>query len=332
MQTFTVIVEPTDEGRRLDSLLANKLEDISRSRIQSLLREGAVTEAGRVIENASEKSIAGRTYTIIVPDPVSAIPEPENIPIEVIYEDEELIVVNKPAGMAAHPAPGSPNGTLVNALLHHCRGKLSGIGGVERPGIVHRLDKNTTGVLVVAKSEKAHNGLSELFARHETVRSYTAFTVGVPRPLSGTVNIPVVRSKYDRKKMAVPPLRARESARRAVTHYKVTETFGRVSKKDDYPVASKLECKLETGRTHQIRVHLSHIGIPVYGDPIYGKQKKLKALGMENLEFPNLTRQALHASVLGFVHPINDKFLQFEVPLPDDLVKLQQQLGLLPKK
>lgn len=331
MQTFSVTVDESEEGTRLDSLLALKLEDISRSRIQSLLRDGAITEAGRVVESASEKSIAGRTYTLVVPDPVSAIPEPENIPLEVIYEDEELIVVNKPAGMAAHPAPGSPNGTLVNALLYHCRGKLSGIGGVERPGIVHRIDKNTTGVLVVAKSERAHIGLSELFAKHDTVRSYTAFAIGVPRPLSGTVNVPVVRSRFDRKKMAVPPLRRRESARRAVTHYKVTQTFGRVSKKDDSPVASKLECTLETGRTHQIRVHLSYIGTPVYGDPVYGKQKKLKALGIENAENLDLTRQALHASVLGFVHPIGKNFLQFEVPLPEDLAELQKQLERLPK-
>lgn len=331
MRTYSVTVEESDEGKRLDSLLALKLEDVSRSRIQSLLRDGAVTEAGRVIQNASEKSIAGRTYTLVIPDPVSAIPEPENIPIEVFYEDDDLIVVNKPAGMAAHPAPGSSKGTLVNALLHHCKGKLSGIGGVERPGIVHRIDKNTTGVLVVAKSEVAHVGLSELFAKHDTVRFYTVFAIGVPRPLSGTVNVPVVRSRFDRKKMAVPPLRSRETARRAVTHYKVTETFGRVSKTDNSPVASKLECNLETGRTHQIRVHLSYIGTPVYGDPVYGKQKRFRAYNIDNVTLSELNRQALHATILGFVHPISKTYLQFESPLPDDLEELYKQLKLLPK-
>lgn len=332
MQTFSVTIDESDEGKRLDLVLALKLPDFSRTRLQSLIREGAVKERDRIVEMVAEKTIAGLTYTVEAPDPVSAIPKPEHIPIEVFFEDDDLIVVNKPAGMAAHPAPGSENGTLVNALLHHCSGNLSGIGGVERPGIVHRIDKFTTGVLVVAKSEKAHVGLSELFAKHDTVRTYTAFTVGTPRPLVGTIDVPIVRSQFDRKKMAVPALQRRKNARHAITHYRVKETFGRISKRDKNPSASLIECRLETGRTHQIRVHLNHIGAPIFGDQVYGRQKTFKAYGIENSETIVLSRQALHASVLGFVHPITEKFMKFEAPLPNDLVELQQQFRQLPKE
>ena len=239
--------------------------------------------------------------------------------------------------MAVHPAPGSEEGTLVNALLHHCKGQLSGIGGVERPGIVHRLDKLTSGVMVAAKTEAAHAGLAALFEHHDIERMYLAVTRGAPRPLSGTIDAAIARSQTDRKKMSVHRNPDSPSARRAVTHYRTTETFGVRDKHTRMPAAALIECRLETGRTHQIRVHMSHIGVPILGDPVYGRQMGLTALGSGDghaaaiAAVKAMDRQALHAAVLGFVHPVTGKEIHFEVPVPDDMAGLIAALRRLPK-
>jgi len=302
-------------GERLDRVLAAQFADLSRARLQALIAEGRLSFDGQVITDGKHKARPG-LYSLLVPAPVSAKPEPQDIPLEIFYEDEHLIVVNKPAGMAAHPAPGTPDGTLVNALLHHCGATLSGIGGVLRPGIVHRLDKDTSGVLVAAKNDITHRALSELFSRHDIDRAYAAVVRGAPRYMKGTVNTRIGRSHHDRKKMAV----LRGGGREAITHYEVDEAFG-----DTKPLAALLTCKLETGRTHQIRVHMAHLGCPCLGDPVYGSgaphrdvQAILKELGF--------TRQALHAAVLGFVHPVTGKKLRFRAQLPDDMAALIESL------
>ncbi len=246
---------------RLDRALADAAPQLSRARIQALMAEGAVSRSGAALADASAKALPGR-YRIAVPAPAPAVPQPEAIPLAVLFEDAHLIVVDKPAGMAAHPAPGSETGTLVNALLAHCGASLSGIGGVARPGIVHRLDKDTSGVMVAAKTDAAHRGLAALFERHDIERTYVAFTRGAPRHARGTIAARIARSPRDRKKMAVTTRGGRE----AVTHYELRRVFGPAAK----PLAARLACRLETGRTHQIRVHLAHIGAPCLGDPLYG--------------------------------------------------------------
>jgi len=336
MTRLTFIAAPEDAGSRLDVFLAGKAEELSRSRLKTLILEGAVTAAGAVETNPKKPVAAGTEYAVSLPEPVAAEPEPQDIPLDILFEDEHLIVVNKPAGMAVHPAPGSPDGTLVNALLHHCRGQLSGIGGVERPGIVHRIDKLTTGVLVAAKTEPAHLGLSALFSEHDIDRLYLAVTRGAPRPSSGTIDEHIARSSADRKKMAVMKNPEAGFGRHAVTHYKTRETFGIREKGTNFPSAALVECRLETGRTHQIRVHLAHIGTPLVGDPVYGRHKGVSALGSgpgrdagfeAARAFP---RQALHAAVLGFVHPITKEALRFEAPLPEDMQHLIAALRRLP--
>jgi 23S rRNA pseudouridine1911/1915/1917 synthase len=252
-----------------------------------------------------------------VPPPAPAKPEPQDLPLEVLFEDEHLIVVNKPAGMAAHPAPGTPDRTLVNALLFHCRGGLSGIGGVARPGIVHRLDKDTAGVMVAAKTDAAHKGLSALFAAHDIERSYIAFTRGAPSPVKGTIATRIARSVHDRKKMAV----VKAGGREAVTHYAVAEVYGPAER----PLAGKVVCRLETGRTHQIRVHLASRGAPCLGDPVYGSGAPAPAV-REAMAAAGLRRQALFAAVLGFVHPVTGETLRFEASLPDDMARLETEL------
>jgi 23S rRNA pseudouridine1911/1915/1917 synthase len=302
-------------GDRLDRVLAAAFSDLSRARLQVLISEGRLSFSGETIRDGKHKARPG-LYELSVPAPVSATPEPQDIPLEVFYEDEHLIVVNKPAGMAAHPAPGTPDGTLVNALLHHCGDTLSGIGGVLRPGIVHRLDKDTSGVLVAAKTDVTHRALSELFSRHDIDRAYNAVVRGAPRYVKGTVNTRIGRSHHDRKKMAV----LRGGGREAITHYAVDEVFG-----DTKPLAALLTCKLETGRTHQIRVHMAHLGAPCLGDPVYGSgapHRDVQAI----LKDLNFDRQALHAAVLGFVHPITGKKLRFRAPLPDDMAALIEAL------
>jgi 23S rRNA pseudouridine1911/1915/1917 synthase len=306
-----------DVGGRLDRALAGRMTDLSRARIQALMAEGAITLNGEAMTDASARARAG-VYHLVVPEPLPPDPQAEDIALAVLFEDAHLIVIDKPAGMSAHPAPGSHSGTLVNALIHHCGASLSGIGGVARPGIVHRLDKNTSGVMVAAKTDLAHRGLSALFAAHDLDRVYIALTRGAPSPSRGTVTTRLGRSLGDRKKMAV----LRSGGREAITHYQTTATFGPAIK----PLAARVSCRLETGRTHQIRVHLAHKGAPCLGDPAYGAGPPAPAV-REAIAGAGLRRQALHAAVLGFVHPITGEALRFETPPPADMTDLEASLG-----
>ncbi len=317
-ETLTVVIEPDAAGERLDKALAVQLPQLSRARVQALMAEGAIWLEGRPVYDGSAKARAGQAYSVRVPPPEPATPQAQAIALTVLFEDAHLIVIDKPVGMAAHPAPGSPDGTLVNALLHHCAGSLSGIGGVMRPGIVHRLDKNTSGVMVAAKSDAAHQGLSALFAAHDIERAYVALTRGAPDPSRGTIATQLARSNSDRKKMAV----VRQGGREAITHYRVERAFGPPLK----PLAARVLCRLETGRTHQIRVHLASKGAPCLGDPVYGSGPPALAV-REAMARAGLTRQALHAAVLGFVHPITLAALRFETALPQDMAQLESELG-----
>jgi 23S rRNA pseudouridine1911/1915/1917 synthase len=313
----TIALDATQAGERLDKALAAAAPDLSRARIQRLITEGRLSLDGRVLDDSSAKAAPG-SYRLELPPPEPADPQPQDIPLEVLFEDEQLIVVDKPAGMAAHPAPGSPDKTLVNALLHHCRDQLSGIGGVARPGIVHRLDKDTSGVMVAAKTDLAHTALSVQFSAHSIERSYIAFTRGAPRPPKGTIATRIGRSPHDRKKMAV----LRSGGREAITDYASERAFGPL----DRPLAARVICRLRTGRTHQIRVHMASIGTPCLGDPVYGSGAPAQVV-REAVAGAGLTRQALHAAVLGFEHPVSHKTLRFESPLPDDLARLQALLS-----
>jgi 23S rRNA pseudouridine1911/1915/1917 synthase len=315
------VVEITaeDAGARLDKTLAEKLAELSRGRIQALMADGLITFEGSVVNDASSKAKAG-VYTILIPPPAPADPQPEAIPLSVLFEDQHLIVVDKPAGMAAHPGPGTESGTLVNALLHHCGDSLSGIGGVARPGIVHRLDKDTSGVMVAAKTDAAHQGLAALFATHDIDRVYLALTRGAPYPAKGTIENRLGRSQHDRKKIAV----LRTGGREAITHYRVEATYGPADK----PTAARVSCKLETGRTHQIRVHMASKGTPCLGDPAYGSGPPAQPV-REAIAESGLARQALHAAVLGFVHPITGETLRFETPPPADMTELERLLAAL---
>lgn len=306
-------------GGRIDKVLAEALEGLSRARVQALIAQGRVSHDGVDVTDASAKAQAG-DYVIAIPPPEPAEPQPEAIPLAVLFEDAHLIVVDKPAGMAVHPAPGSERGTLVNALLHHCGASLSGIGGVARPGIVHRIDKETSGVLVAAKSDAAHQGLSALFAAHDIDRLYVALTRGAPHPARGTIEGRIARSTHDRKKMAL----VKTGGREAVTHYVVERAFGPPEK----PLAARVACRLETGRTHQIRVHLASKGSPCLGDSTYGSGPPAASV-REAIARAGLGRQALHAAVLGFVHPVTGETLRFESPLPADMAALENLLAAL---
>ncbi|MEI6643932.1 MAG: RluA family pseudouridine synthase [Novosphingobium sp.] len=298
-------------GLRLDRALAD-VSGLSRERIKALMDEGRVALGGKPAAQASLKAAEGTPFTIRVPEAVPAEAAAQDIPLVVVYEDEHLIVVDKPAGLVVHPAAGNPDGTLVNALLHHCRGQLSGIGGVARPGIVHRIDKDTSGLLVVAKTNAAHEGLAKQFADHSIHRVYQAVTAGVPVPASGTVRGAIGRSERDRKKMA---LVSEGRGKRAVTHYRTLEVLSG---------AALIECRLETGRTHQVRVHLASIGHALLGDPVYGRAPpSLKPL-LARLGFH---RQALHAAELGFVHPASGEMVHFRSSTPVDLRTLVVELG-----
>ncbi len=336
-ETVAITAPEAAAGARLDKWLSEAIPALSRSRARALVEAGALLVDGDTETDPRAKVRAGAVYRIEMPPLEPAAPEPEAIPLDILFEDEHLLVVNKPAGMAVHPAPGSWDGTLVNALLHHCRGELPGIGGVERPGIVHRLDKHTTGVMVVAKTEAAHRGLSPLFAEHDIDRVYMAISRGAPRPLSGTVEAPIARATGDRKKMAVPRGVVPENARNATTHYRMLETFGLMEKGTGLPAAALIECRLETGRTHQIRVHLSHIGAPLIGDDVYGRHRGVKAFGSGEAFIAatkaarGFPRQALHAAVLGFVHPVTGEPVRFEAPLPEDMAGLLDLLRKMPK-
>lgn len=297
-------------GLRLDRALAELLPDLSRERIKALIVEGQIVSGGRSL-NPSMKVAVGQDYSITLPPPVALDAVAQDIPLDIVHEDADLIVVDKPAGLVVHPAAGNLDGTLVNALLHHCDGQLSGIGGVARPGIVHRIDKDTSGLLVVAKSDKAHEGLARQFKDHSIDRLYAAIVYGIPAPGSGTVDAWIGRSDADRKKMAVH----REGrGKHAVTHYRVMERLRG---------AAMVECRLETGRTHQVRVHMAHLGHPLIGDPVYGRDRKGFKSILETLGFK---RQALHAKRLGFIHPVTEEPLAFDSPLPADMQELLSEL------
>ena len=314
-----VAISPEAAGARLDKTLAEHVDDLSRARIQALMAQGLISLRGAVLTDASAKAVAG-DYQILIPPPAPADPQPEAIPLSILYEDADLIVVEKPPGMAVHPAPGNETGTLVNALLHHCGASLYGIGGVARPGIVHRIDKETSGVLVAAKSDAAHQGLSKLFATHDIDRVYVALVRGAPTPVSGTIQSRLGRSTHDRKKIAV----LKTGGREAITHYRTERTFGPPGK----PTAARISCQLETGRTHQIRVHMASKGTPCLGDPVYGSGPPAGPV-REAVAEAGLKRQALHAAVLGFVHPVTGERLRFESPLPADMAQLEANLSAL---
>ena len=318
-ETLEVRLGPEAKALRLDKALADALPALSRARIQALIAGGKVTHEGASFRSASAKASEG-LYAIEVPPPEPAEPEAQDIRLQVLFEDAHLIVIDKPAGMAVHPAPGSPDRTLVNALLHHCRGTLSGVGGVARPGIVHRLDKDTSGVMVAAKSDAAHAGLAEQFARHDVERLYIALVRGAPHPLRGEVETLIGRSPHDRKKMAV----LKSGGRIAITGYVTERAFGPAER----PLAARVACRLRTGRTHQIRVHLASRGAPCLGDPLYGSGPPQAAVRAAIAE-AGLARQALHAAILGFRHPITGETLRFETPLPADMAGLQQRLESL---
>lgn len=297
IRVFEAVAPPDADGERLDRMLAREIPALSRSRIQALVAEGRVTPSGR-------KAVAGQLYRVSVPPARPAEPAAEAIPLAVVHEDEHLIVVDKPAGMVVHPAPGHPGGTLVNALLDHCGRSLTGVGGVARPGIVHRLDKDTSGLIVAAKTEAAHAGLRILFETHDIDRGYLALVQGLPSPSTGRIEAPIGRDPRHRKRMAVV-----ERGRAAVTHYRVERTFG--------TRASLVACRLETGRTHQVRVHLAHIGHAVIGDPNYGRRRR---------GLPVFPRQALHAARLGFRHPATGESMMFESLPPTDFRELAVML------
>jgi len=325
--TFTVEANAADAGERLDRLLASRLDGVSRSRIAALIREGHVAGAGGTIGEASRRVKPGESFTVTVPPPTPATPEAEAIPLDIAYEDDALIVIDKPAGLVVHPAPGHRGGTLVNALLAHCGASLSGIGGVGRPGIVHRLDRDTSGLMVVAKTDAAHRSLSEQFADHGRTgvleRAYLAFVWGAPRRAAGTIDRSVGRHPTDRLRQAI----RENGGRRAVTHYEIVRRFG--PKSAEHPIVSLVRCRLETGRTHQVRVHMASIHCPLLGDALYGAGYRSKvSLLPENAQqiVSNLNRQALHASVLAFAHPTDGRVLRFESPLPPDLEALELSL------
>ena len=302
-------------GLRLDKALA-EASGLSRERVKALLGEGRVAIGGVRAANASAKPPEGVAFTITVPEATPAHAVAQDIPLSVIYEDDALIVIDKPAGLVVHPAAGNLDGTLVNALLHHCRGQLSGIGGVARPGIVHRIDKDTSGLLVVAKTDVAHEGLAKQFADHSIVRAYKCLTAGAPMPPSGTVRGAIARSSHDRKKMALVEEgpNGQSRGKHAVTHYKTLAVLDN---------AALVECRLETGRTHQVRVHLASIGHSLLGDPVYGRAPpRLRPL----LSRLNFHRQALHAAELGFVHPVSGANLHFTSPTPVDIRELIVEL------
>ncbi len=317
------MAEESHAGWRLDRFLAAALPEFSRARLQQLLGEGAVTLSGRTVEDTNHRVKAGDAYDVDVPPARPTRPQGQDIPLSVVHEDKDLIVLNKPAGLVVHPAAGNPDGTLVNALIAHCGESLIGIGGEARPGIVHRLDKDTSGLMVAAKNERAMASLAKQFANHTIERAYHALVWGTPRPASGTIESQIGRSQFDRKRMAV----LRSGGKTARTNYKVLESFGPA----DRPFASLVECRLETGRTHQIRVHLTHLGHPLIGDPQYGRARQTPRARTpaEEVAFTAATgfsRQALHALVLGFQHPSRHKTMRFESPWPADFAALVNAL------
>ncbi len=308
----TLSVPPSQAGTRLDKWLAETLPALSRSRLKGLIEDGRVTLDGSPMQEASRKLKGGERLSVEIPAAVPAQPQAEDIALCVVYEDNDLIVIDKPAGMVVHPAAGNSSKTLVNAPLHHCKDSLSGIGGVRRPGIVHRLDKDTSGLLVAAKTDAAHHCLATQFANHSLTRAYRAVCWGVPLPAQGEIEGNIGRSPSNRKKMAI----VAHGGKYALTRYRVLQAFGRT--------AALVECRLATGRTHQIRVHMTSISHPLVGDPLYGgKSSALKELSAEQRRYMvEYGRQALHAYLLGFIHPITGETLRFESPMPNDFKEL----------
>lgn len=302
-------IAPAADGWRLDRALADAVPTLSRERLKVLIAAGQVTRAGTAVRDPARKAAGGDTFAVAVPAPAPAHNEAQDIPLTVAFEDEHLIVIDKPAGLVVHPAAGNLDGTLVNALLHHCGGSLSGIGGVARPGIVHRIDKDTSGLMVAAKTDRTHEGLAKQFAAHTIDRRYRAIVGGRPVPPAGTVDAPLARSPANRKKVAIVP-----NGKRAVTHYRMIEPLRE---------AALVECRLETGRTHQVRVHMASIGHALLGDPVYGRTKQAHRGVLETLHFH---RQALHAAHLGFIHPVTSQALAFESAMPADMQELFSQL------
>ena len=298
----TFIVEDEQKGERIDTIVSLYDSDITRSAAQKLIANGDVVVNDEAVSK-NYKCKSGDIIKVTIPEPVLLDIKPENIPLDIVYEDDDLLVVNKPKGMVVHPAPGNPDGTLVNALMFHCADSLSGINGVIRPGIVHRIDKDTSGLLIVAKNDAAHLHLAEQIKEHSFTRRYRAVVHGNIKDDKGTVDAPIGRNPKDRKKMAVTT----ENSRNAVTHYKVLERFGSFT---------YIECQLETGRTHQIRVHMAYKGHPVAGDPVYGPRNTPT----------EMNGQCLHAGLIGFIHPRTGEYLQFEAPLPDYFEKFLRKL------
>ena len=324
-QRLEVTIAGDEGSSRLDRVLAVRLPQLSRSRLKALILAGSVTIKGAPVRDPAYHAAAGDTITIDVPEAVAAEPRGEDIALDIVYEDDDIIVIDKPRGLVVHPAAGHETGTLVNALIAHCGASLSGIGGVRRPGIVHRLDKDTTGLMVAAKNDRAHKSLTEQFADHGRTgamrRGYMAFVWGVPNRQRGTVDAPIDRHPFAREKMAV-----RDSGREAITHWEIQESF---NGRDGKPVAALLACQLETGRTHQIRVHLAHIGHPLMGDSVYGPHFKTKASHLGPASQTALTalgRQALHAYLLTLEHPQTGAIFEWISDLPDDLTRLRDCL------
>lgn len=302
-------IATTADGWRLDRALADAVPTLSRERLKVLIASGAVTRDGVMVRDPAKRAAAGDRLAVAVPVPTLPHNEAQDIPLVVAYEDEHLIVIDKPAGLVVHPAAGNLDGTLVNALLHHCEGSLSGIGGVARPGIVHRIDKDTSGLMVAAKTDRAHEGLARQFHDHSIDRRYRAIVGGLPRPAEGRVDAPLARSATNRKKIAIV-----QGGKRAVTHFRTMERL-----RD----AALVECRLETGRTHQVRVHMASIGHALLGDPVYGRTKGAQKQLLETLGF---RRQALHAAHLGFIHPVKSTALAFESDMPADMQELFTEL------
>lgn len=304
VSTISVTIGDDLAGMRLDRALASLVDSLSRERLKALIADGHVRSGAVATRDPAMKTVGGTAFDIDVPDAVPLDALAQDIDLDIVFEDDDLLVVDKPAGLVVHPAAGNLDGTLVNALLHHCAGKLSGIGGVARPGIVHRIDKDTSGLLVVAKTDAAHEGLSAQFAEHSIDRRYDAIVAGRP-PATGSVDAPLARSPHDRKKMAI-----QSRGKRAVTHYSLATPLRH---------ASLVECRLETGRTHQVRVHMASIGHPLLGDPVYGRNRPEHRDVLRRLEF---RRQALHAARLGFVHPVTSATMAFESKMPHDMQEL----------
>ena len=312
-QTIDVRLEPAHAGWRLDRALAAAVPTLSRERLKTLIRSGAVETRGEPVRDPAIKVKGNEKLRVAVPEPKPAHNEPQDIPLTILFEDEHLLVVDKPAGLVVHPAAGNFDGTLVNALLHYCAGALSGIGGVVRPGIVHRIDKDTSGLLVVAKTDVAHEGLAKQFAARSIDRRYLAIVNGIPKAAAGKVDARLARSAANRKKIAIVE---GSRGKRAVTHWKRLEVL-----RD----AALVECRLETGRTHQVRVHMASIGHPLVGDPIYSRSGKTHGKLLKELGF---LRQALHAAELGFTHPVTKHKLSFSSPIPPDMQELKRGLGV----